>query len=151
MSAPSRPTAERQGGTAALIEHIVAKASGYACQAGVTLVARVAPGLGTARGDRAQLEEALLLLLANALTTTPRGGRIVLAAGADRDGMLRIEFRHEAPASDAEPVGLYLARCLWPSCVAAPRRRRWSNGCGSSLAATAARSRSHACRTAARP
>jgi signal transduction histidine kinase len=54
---------------------------------GIELRVEVAPGLPTVGVDRAQIEQALLNLVTNAVDAMPGGGRLSLAARADGEGV----------------------------------------------------------------
>jgi signal transduction histidine kinase len=97
------------GTLAALIDRVAGRARAIAGMAGVELSVSLAPGLATV-GAAGRLEQALLLLLGNALEQTPRGGRIAVAAEADANGGIAIELRSAAP--DGDPQGLPPARYL---------------------------------------
>jgi signal transduction histidine kinase len=60
---------------------------------GVTLDARLAPGLPAVRGDRVQLQQALLNFLLNgmeAMADTPPGRRRLVVRTARRDGVVEV-------------------------------------------------------------
>jgi two-component system NtrC family sensor kinase len=54
---------------------------------GVTLEARVPPGLSKVVCDAAQVQQAVLALAMNALEATPAGGRVRVEAAPDGDGV----------------------------------------------------------------
>jgi K+-sensing histidine kinase KdpD len=103
-------TAAASGELAALLDRVAGKARALARLAGLELSVSSMPGLRAPSGDAERIEQALLLLLMNALKQTPRGGRIALAASADPGGGLLIELHDAAP--DADPPGLPAARYL---------------------------------------
>lgn len=94
----------------ALLDRVAGKARALARMAGLELTVSTAPGLGAVRDDAQRIEQALLLLLMNALRQTPRGGRIALVGAADAGGGICIELRDAAP--ETEPRGLPAARYL---------------------------------------
>ncbi|MEZ5843908.1 MAG: HAMP domain-containing sensor histidine kinase [Hyphomicrobiaceae bacterium] len=61
-----------------------------AARAAVTVITDVAPHLPRVIADRVSVRQILLNLVANSLRYTPAGGEILVAAGVDRDGRLRL-------------------------------------------------------------
>ena len=57
---------------------------------GLSLQTELAPGLPHLLADQTRMRQILLNLLSNAVKFTPSGGRIVVAAGIDPDGWLRL-------------------------------------------------------------
>ena len=66
----------------------------------VELVTDLAPDLGLIRADRAQLEEALTILTANARDALPRGGRVTIATRNVRSKSSRGAAEHLVPEVD---------------------------------------------------
>jgi len=91
---------------AALLTSVVTQTRGHARVAGLDLAADLAPGLSTVDAVAVELEEALLRLVINAITYTPRGRAITLAA-AGVPGGVRIAIGEAHAAADA--MGMRLA------------------------------------------
>ncbi|MCC6791923.1 MAG: HAMP domain-containing histidine kinase [Thermomicrobiales bacterium] len=62
-------------------------------EAGLTLLAQVAPGNLTCNGDRLRFEQVLLNLIRNALHFTPEGGIILVSAERDPSNGVTVEVR----------------------------------------------------------
>jgi hypothetical protein len=93
------PEAGRMLDAPAVLRRAVAATRQRAARAGIDIVYDAAPDLAPVQGDETALAAALSSLLDNAVTFTPRGGRIVLRAGWDGDGDLRIGLGALGPAT----------------------------------------------------
>lgn len=77
--------------------YVAGIAQGRVPQAGVTLSLECPADL-TATVDAAQIHQALLNLVGNALDATPAGGRVVMGAGLAPDGTLELWVEDDGPA-----------------------------------------------------
>ncbi|HXQ52910.1 MAG TPA: hypothetical protein VN802_17600 [Stellaceae bacterium] len=93
------PIGARMLDAAAVMERVAAAARQRASMAGVDIVLDAAADLAPVGGDEGALEAALACLVDNAVTFTPRAGRIVLRAGWDANGDLRIALGAVGPAT----------------------------------------------------
>lgn len=93
----------------AMLDRVAAKARTLAGLAGLELVVSIDPGLGALNGDVQQLEAALVRLLLDALTLTPRGGRVAFTAAPDASGGIGIELGDATAKAAGEPEGLSIA------------------------------------------
>jgi signal transduction histidine kinase len=91
-----------------VVAPVVARFAAMATAAGVDLTTETRPG--DVRVDRARLDQAVTNLVANAITATPRGGRVTVRADAD-GGALVLEIADTGPgfpSDDAVGAGLGL-------------------------------------------
>lgn len=84
-----------------LIESAVLSVSPAAEEAGIRLTQNVPPDLPRPRGDAGQLERVLVNLLENAISYTPSGGQVAVAA-ALRDGEIELSVTDTGPGVPAE-------------------------------------------------
>jgi len=80
-------------------------------EVGVSVTADVAPALPRVSGDRARLQEACTLLLAERLRALQPGASCTLTAGPDR-ASVRIDLRYGGPATPVAGADAALARRL---------------------------------------
>jgi two-component system sensor histidine kinase HydH len=84
------------------IDHVLRLVADEARAREIRIRADVAPGLESWRADPAQLTQALLNLLLNALQAASPGGSVRIGAARDENGALRIEVSDDGPGIPAE-------------------------------------------------
>lgn len=124
LSLHRQPTAP-----AALVREAVAALQPAAAHKGVRLTAEVAPGLPVLAADAGRLAQVLRNLLHNALTHTPAGGAIVVAARAE-GARLQLTIRDTGEGIAPEHLPYIFERFY----RADPARARGAGGAGLGLA-----------------
>ena len=99
-------------------------------EAGLTVMANVAPGDLTCLGDRLRIEQVLLNLIRNAIHFTPEGGIILVTADRDLSGQVQITVRDTGVGIAQE----HLAHVFDRFYRADESRTRSSGGAGLGLA-----------------
>jgi signal transduction histidine kinase len=93
----------------AILNAVATEAGLLAAAAGIAFAYHAPAGVRLACGDGAALEGALTRIVENALTVTPRGGRITLEAHPDASGGLSITLARTLANA---PTGIEIARPL---------------------------------------
>lgn len=81
----------------AAIEHAVTLMNGRATLRGITLAVDCSQPLPFLRGDQRRIGQILSNLLDNAISFTPKGGRVEVAARHEADGRLRLHVHDSGP------------------------------------------------------